>query len=98
MKVDILECRTQFVLLYAGFSRGTVKIDTITSPITEGFQPEGDFTVDVKWKFCCRTDGKPKNPLHLPNREPIILFQKALSKCQEVYGKYSNKFLVVFIW
>jgi hypothetical protein len=52
MKVDILECRTQFVLLYTGFSRGTVKIDTITSPITEGFQPEGDFTVDVKWKFC----------------------------------------------
>lgn len=72
-----------------GFSSGAVRIDTLDNPVTDGFQPDGEYEKDVLWQFCCRSDDRLAKPLYLPNKEPFILFQKTFYGCQAVHGRSS---------
>lgn len=52
-----------------------------------GTLPDGIYSHDTSFYFCCRDDGKLDVPIVLPKERPFILFvDSSADKCQEVRG------------
>ncbi|XP_048737036.1 uncharacterized protein LOC125652111 isoform X1 [Ostrea edulis] len=77
-----------------GFNEGYIQYDDTKIPSDfYGILPDGQFSRDARFYFCCRGDGKTKTPITLPSEEPFILFADT-SSCQKVSGmKASMQYL-----
>ncbi|XP_062605027.1 uncharacterized protein LOC134266832, partial [Saccostrea cucullata] len=74
----------------SGFSVGYIQYDDTTNPSDIlGVLPDGHFTTDTRFYFCCRGDGSTSSPVVLPSKEPFILFPDT-SACQQVAGMSSS--------
>ncbi|XP_048737046.2 uncharacterized protein LOC125652118 [Ostrea edulis] len=75
----------------SGFSEGYIQFDDRRKPSDfYGILPDGHFSRDTRFYFCCRSDGATRATIILPSKEPFILFPTS-STCQEVSGMISNK-------
>lgn len=75
-----------------GFRPGLITMDDLD--VTEelstanGTLPDGIYSHDTSFYFCCRDDGKLDVPIVLPKERPFILFvDSSADKCQEVRGE-----------
>lgn len=51
-----------------------------------GILPDGQFSTDSRFYFCCRSDGSSSTPIDMPSDEPFILFPTT-KNCQEMLGQ-----------
>ncbi|XP_022328869.2 uncharacterized protein LOC111127870 [Crassostrea virginica] len=77
-----------------GFSSGYIQYDDMENPSDiSGILPDGQFSTDSRFYFCCRSDGSSSTPIDMPSDEPFILFPTT-KNCQEVLGmKWSKQYL-----
>lgn len=61
----------------------------------EGVLPDGSYGRNTEYKFCCRDDNSPFQPVFLPIEQDFILMPKR-GVCQEVYGMISELHYIHF--
>lgn len=49
-----------------------------------GTLPDGEYNLNTKIEFCCRTDGNKNDPIVLPSEKPFFLLAYESRKCQMV--------------
>ena len=55
--------------------------------VTNGSLPDGNYTKDTGFFFCCRHDGYTDAPIVLPKDQAFVLFMaNGSNDCQEVRG------------
>ncbi|XP_061168908.1 uncharacterized protein LOC133178176 [Saccostrea echinata] len=75
----------------SGFNTGYIQYDDTMNPSDIfGILPDGQFSDDTRFYFCCRSDGSTSIAVNLPSEEPFILFP-VTSGCQQVSGMGSSK-------
>lgn len=70
-----------------GFSASHVDHDdenTNNGNWERGILPDGFYTVNTRYFFCCRMDGDPHDPIQLPTDTPFILLRAGFQSCQKV--------------
>lgn len=86
------------MILFTGFNEGYIQYDDTKIPSDfYGILPDGQFSRDARFYFCCRGDGKTKTPITLPSEEPFILFADT-SSCQKVSGSVVFSYLNSNSW
>ena len=69
-----------------GFKDGIVEFANTRKPkIIEEPIPDSESDKNLILHFCCRDDGSWKDPLFLPSKDPIVLFERG-DECQEIKG------------
>jgi len=58
--------------------------DTSISNSKGGTLPDGDYGLNTKIWFCCRTDGNKNDPVLLPSKSPFFLLAYESATCQMV--------------
>ncbi|XP_041462169.1 uncharacterized protein LOC121413421 [Lytechinus variegatus] len=73
----------------SGFQEGYIYWDDEDSSninTQRGTLPDGEYTNDTKYKFCCRDDGVVSQAINLPTTDNFYLFAVG-DTCQQVAGK-----------
>lgn len=76
---------------FAGFEEGYVQFDDVIRSAEKnnsntGTIPDGVYNKDTLYYFCCRDDGFRSEPMEIPNKHPLVLYQYK-DNCQEVKGR-----------
>lgn len=61
-----------------------------------GSLPEGEYGLDTRIFFCCRTDGDKSDPVPLPLSKPFYLLAYGSSDCQLVKGAIAITEYIIF--
>merc|ERR1719370_490848 len=81
-----------------GFNQGAIYIDDEdkdNSNDYSGTLPEGIYSANTLFKYCCRNDGDPDDAIVLPTEDPFFLFPHS-NKCQEVLGMMVTEEYLLF--
>ena len=57
--------------------------DSRNRNLASGVLPDGFYSHDTRYYFCCRNDGEPETPIPLPTAKPFFLLRQGTT-CQEV--------------
>ncbi|XP_021343358.1 uncharacterized protein LOC110443459 [Mizuhopecten yessoensis] len=76
-----------------GFMAGTIHFDdenTNNQNSLGGDYPDGTYSMDTTYSYCCRSDGSYVNPIILPTDKPFYLFKNKRG-CQHVHGMVAKE-------
>lgn len=86
-----------FILTFKpGFKDGYVGLDDLLGleimAVSNGSLPDGNYTKDTGFFFCCRNDSYATAPIVLPKDDAFALFMvNGSNQCQEVRGEVVSK-------
>ncbi|RUS76016.1 hypothetical protein EGW08_016221 [Elysia chlorotica] len=75
-----------------GFTDGFVQYDDRADTGTSsGDLPDGVYSEDTRFEYCCQSRGFSGQEMNLPSRKPFVLLHNGQDNCQQVRGMHSRQ-------